>query len=266
LQDLVILVYAAQSNRSFRDNYGPADPGIGRLRDEWKLEQQELPPQEAWDAARERAARLFGVQASGLCNASNLDKFAADVLKAAGEKRERAAKLLAVLRRLPDLPADSDRLKTAIACAKLLDKLDSKLKPIDVVKRLHSAEIATSLAAMDRSVATAGVVLTAIEHTTWALFDGMKSDPAGAAILDKLNAGLTSDEYVVSLVDRLRECSSDAARLNTLHLIHLECRIVIRSATFRWRVRRLFRGRKLQLLILRLTPRGLILFRLDTTR
>jgi hypothetical protein len=213
LQDLVILIYAAQSNRSFRDNFGPADASIGRLRDEWKLEQQELPAQEAWGAARERAARLFGVQASGLCNASNLDKFAADVLKASAEKHEKSAQLLTALRRLPDLPADSDRLKTGAACAKILDKLDSKLKPIDVVKRLQSAEIVTSLAAMDRSMASAGAVLTAIDHTTWALFDGMKSDPAGAAILDKLNAGLASDEYVVPLVERLRECSAEAARL-----------------------------------------------------
>jgi hypothetical protein len=213
LQDLVILIYAAQSNRSFRDNFGPAEAGIGRLRDEWKLEQQELPEQQVWDAARERAARLFGVQASPLCNASNLDKFAADVVKAAGEKREKSTQLVAALRRLPDLSADSDRVKTAAASTKLLERLDSKLKPIDVVKRLQSAEIATSLAAMDRSISSARAVLTAIDHATWALFDGIKSDPAGAAILDKMKAGLASDEYVASLVDRLRESSADAARL-----------------------------------------------------
>jgi len=38
LQDLIILVYAAQSNRSFRDAYGPADATVGRLRDEWRLQ------------------------------------------------------------------------------------------------------------------------------------------------------------------------------------------------------------------------------------
>lgn len=213
LQDLVILIYAAQSNRSFRDNFGPAEADVGRLRDDWKLEQQELPGQEAWDTARERSARLFGLDASPLCNASNLDKFSADVLKAAGDKREKATQLLAALRKLPDVPADSDRFKTAAACVKLLEKLDTKLKPIDVVKRLQSVEIATSLAAMDRSIAGAGAVLTALDHATWALFEGIKADPAGVAILDKLKAGLTSDEYVVPLAERLRECSADAARL-----------------------------------------------------
>ena len=86
----MILVYAAQSNRSFRDAYGPADPGIGRLRDDWKLEQQELPSQIAWDVARDRAGLIFGKSASNLCNATNLDKFAADVLSAAIERRDAA--------------------------------------------------------------------------------------------------------------------------------------------------------------------------------
>jgi hypothetical protein len=45
------------------------------------------------------------------------------------------------------------------------------------------------------------------------LFEGLKSVPAGARILVRLNEGLVNDEHVVHLADRLRECSGDAARL-----------------------------------------------------
>ncbi len=212
LQDLIILVYATQSNRSFRDAYGPAaDPGIGRLRDEWKLEQQELPAQDAWDDARARAGRLFGKNASNLCNASNLDKFAAEVTAAAAERRDAARQLLAALKRV--VPVGANRLLTADASIRLIDRLDAKLKPIEVVNRLHLAEIATSLPAMDRSLSSAAGVQTAIEHSSWALFEGLKTIPEGANVLDRLNTGLSDDEYITPLAARLRECATDAARL-----------------------------------------------------
>ena len=211
LQDLIILVYAAQSNRSFRDAFGPADPAIGRLRDEWKLEPQELPPQEIWDVARERASTLFGKPASPLCSATNLDKLAAEVITEADVRRANVHQLVESLRRV--VPADADRMKTAIACVRLIDRLDPKLKPIEVVKRIHAAEIATSLTAMERAMAYASTVVTAIEHANWPLFEGLKSVPAGAHILARLNEALENDEHVFHLADRLRECSGDAARL-----------------------------------------------------
>ena len=62
-------------------------------------------------------------------------------------------------------------------------------------------------------MAAASAVVTAVEHANWALFDGLKSVPAGANILVRLNEGLSHDEHVIHLADRLRECSTDAARL-----------------------------------------------------
>jgi hypothetical protein len=55
--------------------------------------------------------------------------------------------------------------------------------------------------------------VTALDHVTWALFEGLKSVPTGIPILAKLDEGLLNDEHVIPLADRLRECSGDAARL-----------------------------------------------------
>jgi hypothetical protein len=211
LQDLIILVYAAQSNRSFRDSFGPADPGIGRLRDDWKLEPQELPPQDIWDEARERASSLFGKPASALCSATNLDKLAAEVVAEADARRARLRQLLDELRRV--VSPGVNRLKTAEACVRLLDKLDPKQKPIDTIRKLAAAEVATALAAMARAMISAATVVNAIDHTEWVLFDGLDRFPGGAQILAQLKQGLENDEHVVPLADRLRECSGNAARL-----------------------------------------------------
>lgn len=64
---------------------------------------------------------------------------------------------------------------TAEACVGLLDRLDAKLKPIDVVRRLATARIATSAPAMARSMTQATAVTTALEHGAWTLFEGIKS-------------------------------------------------------------------------------------------
>ena len=207
MQDLVIL----ECCHRFRDPLSHPGANCHRNLDDWKLEQQELPSQAAWDTARERAGLLFGNQASNLCSATNLDKFGAEVLAAAAERRTNAQQLLTALKRV--VPSGANRLVTGNASVRLLDKLDSKLKPIEVVNRLHAAEIATSLAAMERSMSRATGVLTAIEHAGWTLFEGLKSIPESAHILTRLNEGLATDEYVLPLADRLRECSADAARL-----------------------------------------------------
>jgi hypothetical protein len=62
-------------------------------------------------------------------------------------------------------------------------------------------------------MAYASAVVTAVEHANWTLFEGLKSVPAGAHILARLNEGLENDEHVFHLAERLRECSGDAARL-----------------------------------------------------
>jgi hypothetical protein len=136
---------------------------------------------------------------------------AAEVLTEADARRAKVHQLVDSLRRIVTVGAN--RMKTATACVRLIDKLDSKLKPIEVIKRIHTAEIATSLTAMERAMASASAVVTAVEHANWALFEGLKSVPAGAHILTRLNEGLENDEHVVHLADRLRECSGDAARL-----------------------------------------------------
>jgi hypothetical protein len=74
LQNLVILSFAAQTNRSFALRGGPFSPAVENLPDELILREQQLPAPADWDRAIARGAAIFGVTASPLLNASNLAK------------------------------------------------------------------------------------------------------------------------------------------------------------------------------------------------
>ena len=83
-QNLVILVYADQANRSFFLHGGPYQPKLEDLPDELELREQALPSQEDWDEAITRAGKIFGISVSPLRNASNLSDLATKLKDAAG--------------------------------------------------------------------------------------------------------------------------------------------------------------------------------------
>ena len=61
LQDLVILAFAQQTNRSFTLHGGPFEPELGKLPDECALKQQALPGEAEWERAVEFAQATLGV-------------------------------------------------------------------------------------------------------------------------------------------------------------------------------------------------------------
>jgi len=57
--NLIILSFAAQTNRSFFRHGAPFDAKLTNLPDEVELRQQQLPPETAWVTAVERASRIL---------------------------------------------------------------------------------------------------------------------------------------------------------------------------------------------------------------
>ena len=64
-QNLVILTFAAQTNRAFRLRGGPAQPAIENLPDELELVEEALPDRGEWREAVRRMSALFGKRAAG---------------------------------------------------------------------------------------------------------------------------------------------------------------------------------------------------------
>ncbi len=223
LQNLVILTFAAQTNRRFLLNGGPFEPEVDRLPDDVELREQTLPPAADWQVALQRASSVFGlVPAQGL-NAANVGKLVADVKRAAGDKRAAVANLvIAVTDRAarfatgePGQPGD--RQRTAESAQALLAALAAS-DDATLTTTFATAPLETSEAALGRAVAQAQAVVDALTQTNWPLFDAVRNlsdhrQQAGQQLAARLAEVLRHDEHVIPLKTKLGELTGEAVSL-----------------------------------------------------
>ena len=220
LQNLIILSYAAYTNRRFLLHSGPYEPTIDSLPDALELKEQSLPKQTEWEIALLRAASLFGLTLGQTLNATNVGKLVDEVLKKVTEKREPVASLVSqVTNRSARYAADvrNDRQQSSESAQSLLASL-ANAKEIDFVTTLASAPLLTSEAAVSRTLGQAKVCADALVGGNWQLFDVVSdlSDyrrDAAQSIMRSLVEALTCDEHVVPLKARLDELTRDAMQL-----------------------------------------------------
>ena len=221
--NLVILVFAEQTNRTFYLHGAPFDALITQLPDACELREHKLPSEEDWTLALERAGSILGVAVSPLLNVSNVSQLQAAVKKevkgAAAECRAYATHLR---RRLEGfgLDADSaDRLTTAAATAALVEKLAAASED-KVVELLAKAEVATSTSAMGDCARNAAALRQQLESTNWEIFDALarltdERKQQARKIHDEVYEALQSDEHAIGLAAALRGAQSKAVRLLT---------------------------------------------------
>lgn len=221
--NLVILIFAAQTNRSFFRHGSPFDAKLADLPDEVELREQKLPQQMAWVTAVERAARIFGIVSSPLLNASNLAKLAADIQEKAAKNSDMCSQLVKdVALHLADFGLDSQkspRCQTAEAVRDLLVAVRDA-KAAAVVESLAGITPQTSEAAMGTSFSSAAEVVSALEATQWKLFESIRGlqderSVAAKALLGRVSDALKSDQHVTTLGPVLRIEQSKAIDLLT---------------------------------------------------
>ncbi len=222
LQNLIILTFAATTNRRFVLRGGPAEPGIDSLSDELELREQALPDAGHWQIAVQRASGLFGLTPAQVLNATNVGRLVDDVRQAAAQKRDATARLVSQLRDRSDRYAQGvgcARQQTAESAQALLASLTQAAES-DVVAVLAAAVLQTSDAAVGRTLGQAQGCADALTSTRWELFDAMRDlqdnrRDAAQSVLNRLSEVLTSDEHVLPLKSRLEELERDAMRLLT---------------------------------------------------
>jgi hypothetical protein len=224
VQNLVILTFAQQTSRSLYLHGASFEGSLGNLPDLCELREQKLPPQAQWDKAVERAGSVFGIGSSTLLNARNVASLAGQVKKSATDARGLCQtyqqKLLDRLEKLARDPKASDRLKTATATVRLLERV-YQASDDSVVGLLATAEIATSESAMGECLKQAGTLSGVLDATSWELFETVAqfSDDRKAdadAIKASIAEVLNSDEHAKPLGAALKEQQSSALRLITL--------------------------------------------------
>ena len=219
--NLVILTYAEKANLSFRRHGGPWPAALDNLPDDLELRAEELPDEDAWAAAIERAGIVFGVTAaSPLRNASNVSDLA-ERLGAMADRADASDRLPARLTELAErLGLDGKRaarLRTARATAALVQALVAG-RGKERIERLAATAADTSFEAMGASFRKAADVLESLQQTKWTLFESLErlaDDRADAAarLRRELAEAVAADEYVVALGERMPELENRAIAL-----------------------------------------------------
>jgi hypothetical protein len=201
---LVVLTYALQTGRAFRLQGGPAgELGVERLADELELVTAKLPEPAAWDAARERAAAVFGMGAiSPARTSASVERFAAEVAERAQAWLPAAQELPPALeQRLESFgvsDANADRLRSARAGLALVEACVVAGDPVALVQRLAEAELPTSAQAVGTSLSRASEVARLLDDPRWMaierLLGATPSDRPDSA-LAALREALTHDEF-----------------------------------------------------------------------
>jgi hypothetical protein len=122
-QNLIILSFAGQTNRSFVRGKVPYMPSIDQMPDDLELREQTLPDPGDWETACKRAAALFGLTIPTSRNAGNVARLAEEMQARAREARESIGSLVKTLTEKSALyPAagDNHRLQTARSALALL--------------------------------------------------------------------------------------------------------------------------------------------------
>jgi hypothetical protein len=220
LQNLIILAYAASTNRRFTLRGGPVEPTIDSLSDELDLKEQALPTLADWQTALLRGSSLFGLTLAQTLNAANVGRLIDDVRSAASGKREPVGRLVAQLRDRSNRYAEGivgARQQSAESAQALLAKL-TQAADSDVVSSLATAILETSEAAVSRTMGQAQACADALTNGNWQLLDvvrdlGDHRREAALRIVTRLGEALTADEHVVPLKSRLAEVERDAMQL-----------------------------------------------------
>ena len=221
VQNLVVLAFAAQADRTLLRRGAPAQVSLDRIEDDVELHEQPLPDEDIWTRARERAGALFGLVPSEVRKGATVAKLASELKTAATEQRPVLTALAQALQprcTAFDLPTSASRLVTLRSAQTLLGELGGASDPLAVINALASAELATSEAAVQRCLCAAAGLRDAVNGAAWdiitagtALSDARRA--ASEALRTYVAAALESDEHVTALAPALTEATRRASRL-----------------------------------------------------
>lgn len=221
VQNLVIRVFAEQTNRSFFLHGAPCEVTLSNVPDQCELREQKLPDQSMWDTATRLAGSILGITVSPLLNASNVTSLVADVKAKAAEVQ---ASIQSYEQRLHDrlsaldlTPNDADRLTTAVATSALVSAVH-QVSPDEVVATFSLSNVATSESAMGSCVGKAAALAGHLDATNWEIFEAVsKLTDERAAVASEIRQevvlALMSDEHAIALAPALKQAQSKAVRL-----------------------------------------------------
>ena len=220
-QNLVILIYAAQTSQTLYLHGAPYEASLSNVPDACELKKDKLPDAADWDQALQRAGSIFGVTGLKLLSAGNVGSLSTKC-KEKVSLTQRACqsyvqRLKSQMTELGITPESTDRIQTATTTQVLVDKLASS-EPNAIVKVLASATIKTSETAMGECVGKAAELEGNLDTAGWQTFALIRDLPeehqaTAQQILTDLTNALASDEHAIELAPALKSAQAQAMRL-----------------------------------------------------
>lgn len=218
--NLVIMAFAAQTNRSFRYRGGPANPTLEALPEELELVEQALPNEAVWQQANHRMSVLFGEPPRPSLNATNMERLEECLRSKVAAVRPAiesfANALPGVLAQYVSDSEKAARLQTARSARVLLNAVGDKTG-VAAIEAFAAASISTSEAAMQQTLAKARELDESVRNLSnmFSLLKGITDERKKDAeqILLSVGEALASDEHAVSMRPRLKELEQRAFTL-----------------------------------------------------
>lgn len=222
VQNLVILTFALQSNRTFYRHNVPIEPTLKDLPNDCELREQKLPDESQWQLALERANNIFRVEVSPLRKVNNIAALESEVIKKATASCDATQKYVHWLRDCLNrfgLSAETDRMRTATATSVIVEQICSG-QPNDIVRILTALDFATTEIALRDCLGKASALGATLEQTSWEIFESIRdlTDERGATadeLCNTVEQALCSDEHVIPLSSALKAAQLKAVRLLT---------------------------------------------------
>ena len=220
--NLVILVYADQANLAFRRHGGPWTAALDDLPGDVELREEELPSQEAWRTAGDRAGKVFGLTVSPLRNASNVSDVAERLGATAAEEAAACGELVRAVgsrrrgllprggrRQAPAHRACDPRARPVPRCAPRqgADR-EARRRPAGYLARSDGDELPQG----GRGPGGSGAHPLDAVHIDSRRLPDDRADTA-QRLLRELTEALAADEYAVALGHRLPDIENRAVDL-----------------------------------------------------
>lgn len=212
LQDLLILVFAEQTNRSFSLHTAPQEAVLGGLDSEMVLKETPLPSRTIWEAAQSRSKAIFGLDCSPHLNATNLASLAGQIRSVIGHCRgpvKALPKSLQEACRTLGLTSEPvDRLTVATQVEALLQHLETARDDADLIQRIGQVALTSPEPALGASLMQSAAVLGALQQCRWTIFTAVRvladeRQGLGQEVWNGLIEAMKSNELAVGLAASL---------------------------------------------------------------
>jgi len=217
LQNLVLIVWAAATDRQFTDHGGPARTDLSTLADHLQIVDVALPTAAEWQEARGRAERVLGIaglpedpSAVGLSRLSNA---LAEAVTTHGPDADRAVGALEQLDALLPTQGQPARVRTAHVASELVRALSAASGDMDRVREFVTADLVPSAPAVGASLLASAAMTAAIGAVDLDIVAAAAVHPEGAPVVEGLVELMGTEELATKFAPRLSELYNQARNI-----------------------------------------------------